>query len=283
MNARHYEWAKYHAFCSDGIGNSGGHLQYWADRLDIHPRRWFAVVRANQYSRLTGKKVAVFVHIPKTGGTYVKSCFPENGFISLGHALLREELSDDFVPKGLTGTRYRPGQNHYLFTIVRDPIKFFRSYYHHVIGHGNFHNPDHYDYKAAGKGFDYLMRVIMDRDDVWPSRKFLYPQLFDQSGKLVVSWISRNEMLDTDMASLAGKLGYHYKHGEKKRSAPVSALSDYYSDELLQQVESVYRRERDLFGYSPEAGNGANTLLVRDVSCSRCRYDYLQDQLSDAV
>jgi len=229
---------------------------------------------------LTGKQIAVFVHIPKTGGTYVKSCFPENGFVTLGHALLREDLSDDYVPKGLVGTRFRPRQNHCLFTIIRDPITFFRSYYHHVIGHGHYHNRDHYDFKAASKGFDYLMRVIMDRDDAWPSRRFLYPQLFDQSGKLIVNWINRIEMLDADMAALMAKLGCPYEPAERRRAAPVSALTDYYSDELLQRVESQYCRERDLFGYAHHAVSRAGGALVRDVSGSGCTYDYLHDQLS---
>ncbi len=280
MAVKHYEWARYHSLYSNGIGNSGGILRYWADRCDLHPRRWIAFARASLHARLAGKRVVVFVHIPKTGGTYVKTCFPENGFVTLGHALLREDLSDDFVPKGLVGTRYRPHPNHCLFATVRDPVTFFRSYYHHVIGHGHYHNRDHYDFKAASKGFDYLMRAIMDRDDAWPSRKFLYPQLFDQSGRLIVSWINRIEMLDADMAAFMETLGYPYVPAERKRSAPVSVLTDYYSDELLQQVESLYGRERDLFGYAQDAGARTGGLLVQDVSASRCTYDYVRDQLS---
>lgn len=248
------------------------------DRLDVHSRRTLALLKANRFVGKTGK-IPVFVHIPKTGGTYITSCFPSDGFISLSHMLLREELTDQYIPIGLMGTKWKPSANHVLFTTVRNPLTFFRSYYHHVIGHGQYHNHQHYDFKVAQKGFDYLLRTIMDRDNPWPSRKFLYPQLFDQSGRLIVSWINKNENLDEDMQMFAERMGYSYMPGEKKRAAPVKDLSEYYSDKLMEQVGEVYSREMKVFGY---AGNGNDdySLLIHDVSLKNMTYDYIADHLS---
>ncbi len=274
-----YAWADYHAKYSNGDRSSiGGMSRYWLDRLDIHPKRTLALFRASRFAKRNRKKIPVFVHIPKTGGTYVNSCFSRDAFVSLSHMLLREKLTDQYIPVGLMGTKWKPSANHVLFTTVRNPLTFFRSYYHHVIGHGNYHNPLHYDYKIAQKGFDDLMRTIMGREDVWPSRKFLYPQLFDQSGKLIVSWINRIENLDEDMKLFAEMQGYSFLPGEKKRAAPVKDLSEYYSDALMEKVCEVYAREFDTFGYSIY-GLKSTGKLYRDVSYTNVTYNYKKDEL----
>jgi len=279
MALKNYDWALYHAYHANSK-DSGGRLRYWLDRFDIHPRRSINFIKAHLYSIETGKQIPVFVHIPKTGGTYITSCFPANGFVTLSHMLLRKDLSDRFIPIGLMGTKWQPSTRHILFSTVRNPLTFFRSYYHHVIGHGQYHNHEHYDFKVAQKGFDYLMRTIMDRDDVWPSRKFLYPQLFDQSGQLIVNWINKNESLDEDMKCFSEKLGYPpYTPGEKKRAAPVKDLSEYYSENLKDLVDEVYAREFDVFGYMG-TGSPGQKLLYRDVSLAKVSYNYLTDKLA---
>jgi len=272
-------WALYYAFKSNGK-QSGGYIRYWMVLHDIHPRRTVSFSFMRALSFFTRRKVAVFVHIPKTGGTYITSYFPNYGFVTLNHALLREALDDCHVPIGLIGTKFKPRQYHVLFSTVRNPLTFFRSYYHHVVGHGKWHNHDHYDYKASQKGFYYLMQVILDRDDKWPSRKFLYPQLFDQSGKLIVKWINKNESLDEDVSLFAQSLGYRFEKGEKKRVAPVHELSEYYSDALLEQVHKVYQREFDVFGYQERHYSSNAILLHRDVSRYTVTYDYRTDNLN---
>tara|TARA_B110000027_G_C16092081_1_gene288964 strand:- start:988 stop:1587 length:600 start_codon:yes stop_codon:yes gene_type:complete len=195
--------------------------------------------------------------------------------------LLRENLDDRHVPVGLMATRFKPSSHHVLFATVRNPITFFRSYYHHVLGHGEYHNHGHYDYKASTKGFGYLMESIMNRDDKWPSRKFLFPQLFDQSGRLVVDWINRNESLDEDMSMFANSLGYKFLAQAPKRAAPVKELMHYYSDSLMDEVLQTYRREFELFGYSDNSAKKvvSSILLHRDVSQINMSYDYLSDSI----
>lgn len=271
------KWAVYHAFKSNSK-DSGGRLRYLTDMLDIHPVRSVKFIRAHLYSLLTGKKIPVFVHIPKTGGTYVASCFPRDGFVTLNHMLLRDKLTDQYIPVGLMGTKWRPSSNHVLFTTVRNPITFFRSYYHHVVGHGQYHNHEHYDFKIATKGFDYLMQTIMDREDPWPSRKFLYPQLFDGSGKLIVNWVNRNETLDKDMTDFAKLFGYEFKSGSKKRMSPVKNLREYYTDSLMERVCEVYSRVFKVFGYSM-FGLETKGKLYHDVTSVDICYNYINDKL----
>lgn len=277
MSCEDYNWAAYHANHSNS--KNYGWLRYWLDRFDIHPKQKLRLIQTYLYSVKTGSKVLVYVHIPKTGGTSVTSGVHADWFVTLNHMLLRENLTDQFIPIGLMGTKWQPSTRHVLFTTVRNPLTFFRSYYHHVIGHGQHHNHEHYDFKTAQKGFDYLMRVIIDRDDFWPSRKFLYPQLFNQSGQLIVNWINRTESLNEDMKCLMTKMGYPFTPLETKRAAPIKELSSYYSDHLMNQVSEVYSREFEAFGY---VGNGDvdRPLLVQDVSLKSATYDYISDQFN---
>ncbi len=273
--AEHDKWARYHAFQSDGK-RKGGHLRFLMDKYDVHPTRKFKLLKATIYSKRCNKKIPVFIHIPKTGGTYISSLFPKQAFIPLSHSLLRENLSDEQIPVGLTGTRFRPSKSHFLFTTVRNPITFFRSYYHHVIGHGRWYNTDHYDYHIAKKGFEYMLQSIMNRDDKWPSRKFLFPQLFDQSGRLIVNWVNKNESLDEDLCELANFLGYEFRKGPKKRSAPVKAIEDYYTKGLMNQVCETYKREFLLFGY---IASKDISLIYRNVRQNNLNYDFRKDCL----
>lgn len=277
-NSNKLKWAQYHAFSSNEA-NSGGKLRYLMDRFDIHPRRSLLLTSANLKTLGSRRKIPVFIHIPKTGGTYIVNRLKGSHAITMNHMLLREQLIDKYIPVGLMGTKWKPTKRHVLFTTVRNPLHFFRSYYHHVAGHSNLVNRWHYDYKHAAKGFEYLMRTIMAREDTWPSRKFLYPQLFDQSGQLVVNWINKNESLDYDMKCLAEKLGDSpYIPGEKKRAAPVKDLDDYYSESLKDLVYEVYAREFEVFGYM-ESEHLGQKFLHHDVSLSKVSYKYVSDEL----
>jgi len=274
------KWMVYHAYHSSEK-LSVKPLRLLLDVVDFHPRREVGFLKSNLRSIITGRDVLVYVHIPKTGGTYLTSLIKGVPFVTLNHSVLRDDLDDVHVPFPLSGTRYKPRRNHFLFSTVRHPLRFFRSYYHHVVGFGPYHNEQHYDYASAEKGFEYLIKTILDRNDVWPSRRFLFPQLFDQRGRLVVSWINRTETLDEDMEALAREKGFEYRRGRPKRVSPGKELGHYFSDSLRETVEKHYAREIALFGYHSDA-RFSNTVLHRRVDQSGTRYVYISDELSTA-
>jgi hypothetical protein len=153
------------------------------------------------------------------------------------------------------------------------------SYYHHVKGPLKV-NPNHYDYENAQKGFDYLINVIISRDSPWPSRRFLYPQLFDQSGNCIVNWINRVEALDSDLKQLHKKFGCAYQRVERKRVSETRNLSyeDHFTPNLLDKLVKLYSREMTLFGY--ERFQTISPFYESNpINSTRIRYDYLSDAL----
>lgn len=269
------KWMFYHSLHS-GRNYKYKRVRLCMDKYDIHIKRDLLFILQNLLSVFYKKYVLIYIHIPKTGGTYLTQSITDIPFISLNHSLIRDNFSDDWVPIGLTGTNYKFKNNHYIFTTVRHPQYFFRSYYHHVLGFGKYQNTMHYDYKNALKGFPYLIKNIMDREDRWPSRKFLFPQLFNQKGEKIVNWINRNESLDQDMGKLAKFLNFKYKAGKPKRKGPTKELYKYFDDKLTDSVFNCYKREFSLFGYEVNC----KSLKKCKLNNLGMQYDYKNDNLS---
>ena len=202
-----------------------------------------------------------FVHIPKTGGTFVTQYENSNESVvfpirNLGHSTLVdpdwEMLWDIPAPFGEAHAVPRACLDGSMaFSNIRNPFSFFVSYLHHAAGRiEKYRNPHHYDFAAANRGFDYLLKTIADRDMVWPSRKFVHYQLFAQpSGSAVVSWLNCMASLDTHLQEMAHAFELGYRHGEPQRVGPSGDYRSYYTDALADLVSRTWKREIELFGF----------------------------------
>jgi hypothetical protein len=202
-----------------------------------------------------------FIHIAKTGGTFVTQYENANRSVifpirNLGHATVVdpdwEMLRDVPAPFGEANAIPRADLDDSLvFSNVRNLFPFFVSYFHHAAGRiENYRNPHHYDFAAANKGFDYLLKTIADRDMVWPSRKFVHYQLFAQpSGAAIVSWLNCTASLEMNLHEMAQAFGLRYREGKPQRVGPPGDYRSYYTDALADLVHRTWKREIDLFGF----------------------------------
>lgn len=218
------------------------------------------------------------IHIPKTGGSFLSEQIERVPFISFNHVLLRERRSDKWCPVGLTPISYKKTEGFYLFSTVRNPLTWLISYYHHVRSFGDHVNQRHYDYKLAQQGFETLIEAIITRESPWPSKKFLFPQLFGQKNEPVIDWVNRNESLTDDLEAMFAQFSVDFDvDSARVRSAPKTKLDqDYYSDELLHRVCRTYRREMEIFGYDKFSSINPSVDLKKFKS-SGLTYNYQTD------
>lgn len=221
------------------------------------------------------KKIPAYIHIPKTGGTYLAQAESNKvpvieGVKYLGHTCVITDKKNKlkvYPPKvGFLDnyiTPYSEIQKYFIFSTVRNIYAWLVSYYYHAGGFNpKYHDPDHYDYQIARRGFEYLVKAISDRSgDVWPSRKLIHFQLFADNGSLVVDWINRTETLDHDLEMVAKKLSLPFHQRPKQRLGKHKDYRSYYTDELFDLVSSVWGREVQLFGFTTDGTDLEKAIL----------------------
>ena len=273
------DWLVYHAFDAD-IGVRQPYLRIAAGLIDLRPK--LARAKRRLERGLKGGELPPIghLHIPKTAGTYTQSLQDVLPHINFSHVVSRTDRSDRMTPVGLTPIRPEKLARYFLFTNVRNPFTYLVSYYHHTKGYPDFINPKHYDFAVAQTGFEALVRAVIGREDGWPSRRFLFPQLFDQSGRCIVTWINRADRLDADIGKFASYFGLTFDPQERRRVSPKSqAYSDYYSADLLAEVADVYAREMKLFGFR-DFDLSAPMVELQPLEADRLRYEYRSDALT---
>lgn len=223
-----------------------------------------------------------YIHMPKTGGNYVDSFRTTFPHLNFGHVVLRKDRSDRFCPLGLTAMDEKNARGFYLFSTVRHPVQFLVSYYYHSGGEvEDYNNPNFHDCELAKKGFDTFINTILDREDAWPGRKFLFPQIFSQTGNCMVDWINRNEQLDDGLIALARQFGITIAPQPRKLvTAKARPPARHYSPKLLQRVMDTYSREMKVFGYQGMKEVVEPAISLQPAEKPRIHYGFLEDQVT---
>jgi len=128
---------------------------------------------------LPGKKTTAFLHVPKSGGTYLAQLeTSKQPVISplkyLGHSYVVDEdgdvnviyLQHDQQRARDTVIARRDIRRYYMVSSVRNLFDWFVSYAGHAgAWNSRYQSSEHYDYENAQRGFDYLLKTIADRED----------------------------------------------------------------------------------------------------------------------
>lgn len=210
-------------------------------------------------------KKVILLHCPKTGGTYV--CQHESnekpvlsGLHNWGHSTVTSDKSGinpfyAFKDNGLNPIFLESEINSKpIISIVRNHFDWLVSYFYHAGGDKNnkYYNSRHYDAKIAEKGFEYLVKSICDRDDVWPNNKFIFRQIFSSSGHFLPDCIARTHSLDADLHDISKILRLEYSQKSRQRVGRKvdESYKKYFSDSLVDLVNKTWMEEISLYGFS---------------------------------
>ncbi len=216
-----------------------------------------------------------FIHIPKTGGSYFGTTTVRHHHISggghhhrniikpminLGHTAIgnnRQEYNYLHYPreesKSFWHNIHAKGElsEYDVFANVRNPFGWLVSWAATTGAWGNYEgNETHYEYPSSSKNFKEFIKTLATREEYWPSKKFLFFQMFDSNGDMVVDWVNRTEELDADIKAMAQHYGVEYQSKEMVNVSDHKDYRLYYDDELIEIVLNTWGREMGLLGYT---------------------------------
>ena len=240
-------------------------------------------------------KELLFIHIPKTAGSYVRQYNTKNkdvlgGIKTIGHGFLGENGKyKKILPfKGLHHTHNMNiiPNDIIIFCNIRNLFSWFVSYAMHSGGwNPKYRDTNHYDYKNANKGVDYLIKKIAERDydDYWPNRGMIHCQMFSDNGNFMLDWVNRVENLDHNLNNLAKFSNRKYTKMEKVRVENIKNedYKKYYDDKLISFVIDTWGFELDFLGYGFDKYNidcDINEKINNDVK-NKYKYDFITKEI----
>ena len=248
------------------------------------------------------KKFLYFIHIPSTGGIYLKkNVFPDDArFMWYGKY---SGAKYDHHPCGLTDPVIYEGSRNHSKTYKFDP--FFIA--GESLSFSTVRNPfDQYvssylitKEQMQNLSFDDFIEITCDPEfspsltfgeSFYLSRKFLFYQMFDDDGSCHADLVLRRERLNDGLTVILNRLGID-ANLEGSSDMPPSRWGDrrerqgfskkkkrdyraFYSDKSREIVEKKRAREIKAFGYTFDCDDGRTIIDPGDI-----RYKVTEDIL----
>ena len=195
---------------------------------------------------------AVFVHIPKTGGSSIAAL--------LKHDRLVDTKSNEVDPRGegretmveLVEALGDEADDYFKFAFVRNPWDRFVSAYHYVVQR----RPELTEV-TSHKTFEEFVPVFSADPDRFLKIRYFRPQwsyLSDQQGYSPVDFIGRFERFDEDLQKVVARLDLHRTLMRHRKKSKRSDYRNYYDDARRDAIAEVYARDIETYDYRFDDG-----------------------------
>lgn len=204
---------------------------------------------------ISHKHHCIFIHIPKCGGTSIEDViWPDTRKVSdlwmgniskyynkyqtggMQHLLafyIRNEVGADVFDR------------YFKFTLVRNPWDKTISQYHHMRS-----RQDLREYIGMSKGdtLKKYLELIQKKNHVqWEHQ---YKFIYNDMGDVIVDCIGRFENYVNDVNKILSIIGLAGKTIPHKMKSHHKPYHEYYDDESVEIVRSLYEKDIKIFGYA---------------------------------
>lgn len=235
-----------------------------------------------------------FIHIPKTGGSYVAgtTTLRRHGaetptgravrpLINFGHTVIvagKDSRNYLHYPQEMSRAHWHGvhkkdfALRHDLCTNVRNPFSWLVSYYCAATA-GKQPHPDG---NIARKPFREFIKILASRTECWPGKRLLFFQMFCSDGDMIIDWVNRQEQLDEDAELMAQHYDLQYIKKEKFNAYPHKDYREYYDNDTIEIVSETWARELGLFGYSFDGLT--ETPIIERLNTEKNRIKYFMEK-----
>ncbi|MFL9844952.1 sulfotransferase family 2 domain-containing protein [Flavobacterium rhizosphaerae] len=208
----------------------------------------------------SSSKNFLFIHVPKTAGTSIRSVLQPYGghpgainFIArrleffpnfcnvLGLNAIRTYDSHTTYKKVSEILSAKALDNAFKFAFVRHPLDRLYSFYLHILAH-----PDHPWYKKIND-YGSFSTMIKNLDKVQEPTQLSY--LTDKQGNFNVDFVGRLENINEDFEFICSKIGVPFDLPKKNARKHKDWREAYTSDEDIELAKKFYQEDFDQFGY----------------------------------
>jgi len=185
---------------------------------------------------------AVFLHVPKTGGSWVTEAVRTAGLD------FEEYLVDGDFHGDLS---YCPYRDRFIFAFVREPLSLYQSYWRFKTTRGwDPRNP--FDVDCAAPTFEAFVENVLRLEAAWCSRMF--EDYVGRTPADEIDFVGRFESLVDDLVSALGLIGVRFDERALRATPPVNVSTvdralTRWTPALAEQVRHSEQRARARFGY----------------------------------
>jgi len=203
----------------------------------------------------------IFVHTPKCGGSFIahaigrrreRHCFTRRHPLLRGHKTYLE-YREAFETLGIDITKY------VTFSVVRNPWSWHVSFYHYVRGltGRNLEDASVENAIMSKLSFSEYLQWVDDPDrpkrDGFPTTRNVSDWVVDETGKIVVDTVMRQETLREDLVRFQEKYSLRLTIPEKRvNTSRHDDYRKYYSSADVDLVRRRHKQDIELFGYDFE-------------------------------
>jgi hypothetical protein len=186
---------------------------------------------------------AVFLHVPKTGGTWVKAAVANAG-IEFDEYIVDGDIHGDLS--------YCPYKDRFIFAFVREPLSLYQAYWRFKIMVGwDSRNP--FDMSTQAPAFESWVEKVLQLEPAWCSRMF--EDYVGRTPADQISFIGRYESLTDDLVRALRMAGMSFTEQAIRATPPVNVSNvshelTRWSPDLAGRVRNSERRAIDRFGYA---------------------------------